>query len=119
MELKGSKNSPYKKGRNFEYRVKAKFQKAGYYCIRSAGSKGAADLIAYGNGKVLFIQCKLGKYASTTEWNELYKLCKELGVIPIWAYSENRKTYIMEMTSEKNKRGLMPMVEFDLGGKNA
>src|SRR5215211_7491719 len=41
-----SKNTAYKRGRAFEYRVKKHFEKQGYYVVRKYASKGAEDLIA-------------------------------------------------------------------------
>lgn len=36
----------YYKGRRLEYRVKEKLEKAGYFVVRAAASKGIADLVA-------------------------------------------------------------------------
>ena len=41
-----SKNTAYKRGRQFEYRVQNHFRKLGYYVKRSYASKGAEDLLA-------------------------------------------------------------------------
>jgi len=40
-------NRNYVKGRAFEYQVKHAKEKDGFYVIRSAGSKGAIDLICF------------------------------------------------------------------------
>jgi len=40
-------SSKYKKGVNFEYRVKQKLEEHGYFVVRSAGSHGVFDLIAF------------------------------------------------------------------------
>lgn len=53
--------NPYKKGRNFEYRVKSDLEKKGYYVIRSAGSHSKFDLVAVSQEEVLLIQCKTSK----------------------------------------------------------
>jgi len=45
----------YKKGANFERKVKEIFEKAGYEVVRSAGSYSEADLMVKGIGTV---QCK-------------------------------------------------------------
>lgn len=51
----------YKKGRQFEYRVKRDLEQKGYFVIRSAGSHSPFDLIAFSQEGVLFIQCKTRK----------------------------------------------------------
>lgn len=60
--------SHYRRGRSFEYTVKKWLEDEGFSVIRSAGSHGEFDLIAYRpsttNSKeieVLFIQCKAGE----------------------------------------------------------
>jgi Holliday junction resolvase len=47
----------YHKGRRFEYQVKKWLEKQGYIVLRTAGSRGFADLIAVGSlGEVIFFQ---------------------------------------------------------------
>ncbi len=62
-------NNNYKRGRAKEYRVKKKYEKCGYYVIRTAGSHGVCDLVAFGKaGNVIPIQCKpKGGYLTPTE----------------------------------------------------
>jgi Holliday junction resolvase len=43
-------NKNYIKGRNRENYIKRKYQKQGFACIRSSGSKGAVDVIAIKKG---------------------------------------------------------------------
>ena len=38
-----------------------KLRDEGYYCVRSAGSKGAIDVVAIGNGNLRLIQSKASK----------------------------------------------------------
>ena len=54
-------NRRYKKGRDFEYKIKHSLERRGYRCLRSAGSHGEYDLVAYKDNTFLFIQCKLNK----------------------------------------------------------
>ena len=58
-------NKNYIRGRAKEYRIKKKFEKMGYVCIRSAGSHSFADIIAVHPIKmsIVFIQCKPKKYS--------------------------------------------------------
>lgn len=48
------------RGTRAENAVADELGKGGYDIIRSAGSKGAADLVAVHDGVVLFVQVKLG-----------------------------------------------------------
>ena len=62
-------NVNYRRGRAKEYRVKKKYEKCGYYVVRTAGSHGVCDLVAFGKcGNVLPIQVKpKGGYITPTE----------------------------------------------------
>ena len=53
-------NRNYLSGRRFEYKVKAAWEAEGWKVLRTAGSHGEFDLIAYRGGKTtpVFIQCK-------------------------------------------------------------
>jgi len=100
-------NSNYNKGRAFEYRVKHYYERAGFFCARTAGSHSPADLIAWrevptSHGvDVVLIQCKRGKKKS-------YAAAKdELRKIPgpnwwrrvLWE-SEGRKTYMHDLAGD-------------------
>ena len=51
----------YSKGASFERRVKKELERLGYYVIRSAGSHGYADLVAFqAHRRPMLIQCKYG-----------------------------------------------------------
>lgn len=92
-----SKNTNYKKGRQFEYRVKKYYEMLGWYVRRSYASKGAEDLNAqkkiyatWGEEgkknesgyltKVLHIQCKNLKVEKPLNKDEKKRL-KELSNI--------------------------------------
>lgn len=48
----------YEQGRRFEQRVRTYLEeKSGYNVIRSAGSKGPADLVAFDQNIIMLIQC--------------------------------------------------------------
>jgi len=55
------KEANYFAGRRAEYRSIELLEKAGFICIRAAGSKGPADVVAIGNGPPLLVQVKRGK----------------------------------------------------------
>lgn len=48
----------YQKGARLERLARASLQRQGYRVMRSAGSKGAIDLVAWNTQEVRFIQCK-------------------------------------------------------------
>jgi Holliday junction resolvase len=81
-------NKKYEQGRRFEYRVKNYLIKKGYFVVRSAGSKGAADLIAIlpycNHSKVFLIQCKYGKgQIDRQEIINLTRLADKYNAIPV------------------------------------
>ena len=88
----GSK--PRKKGDNFERRVKKHLQELGFFCVRQPRS-AFPDLIALRYYmdyiQVYFIECKMNKYTSKEEKEELNRLSQEFMIIPLIAYSENKK----------------------------
>ena len=57
-------NKKYLAGKGKENRVKKKYQLMGWVVLRSAGSKGFADLTAINTieNKIIFIQCKGKKF---------------------------------------------------------
>lgn len=72
----------YVKGRAFEYAVRKQFRSAGHFVVRSAGSKGVADLVVLrqngklGASEVALVQCKAGTGISTAESAELAEVAK-------------------------------------------
>lgn len=49
-----------RRGKAFEWEVRADLERDGYMCITSAGSLGPCDIVAVAPGRVLFVQCKGG-----------------------------------------------------------
>lgn len=114
-----SKNTAYKRGRAFEYRVKKHFEKQGYYVVRKYASKGAEDLIAIKSmilqrihttdgqvipvktaSEVLLIQCKnlkVEKKLDKKEAQRLKDLAKQCGGTPLLASNANHKLNITEV----------------------
>lgn len=66
-------NKSYQKGRRAEHRLKKLLEAAGFYVIRSAGSKGKIDLVALREVAYL-IQVKVNKWGSSDELRELRKI---------------------------------------------
>lgn len=73
----------YARGAAFERRVKARLEADGWYVARSAGSKTSVDLVAVKDGRVLFIQCSLGK-KSKRELMALKDLSEDKGARPVF-----------------------------------
>ncbi len=61
------------KGRKREHRTIALLEAAGYYCTRSAASKGMFDIIGIGSTDVVLIKVKSRDWPSATEL-EQFKL---------------------------------------------
>jgi len=103
----------YQKGTQFEYLVKAKLEKKGYFVVRSAGSKGMFDLIAfspknwderrlktnciYSEYHILAIQCKSIGRINKEQIDEIVKTAKTYGLIPMLATKLNRKPILIDL----------------------
>lgn len=57
----------YAKGRKIEYKAMRELMEAGYYPIRSAGSKGIFDVIGISSVDFILIQVKSNRKASPAE----------------------------------------------------
>jgi len=78
--------SPSQLGAAFELRVKARLEKAGFFVIKSGGSRGVADLVALRHGSPpLMVQAKRGGYVGVDEWNRLLKAAEAAGALPLVA----------------------------------
>lgn len=76
--------SNYRAGTRIEHLVRDDLTAFGYYLVRSSGSKGAADLVAVGQGLVLFVQCKrLTPQIPPHERAALVQLADRLGVVGV------------------------------------
>ena len=73
----------YAKGCSFEYKARNKLQAAGYLVVRSAGSKGPADLVALRQGEVLLVQAKKNGRLSKREEAELVVIANKYGACPV------------------------------------
>ena len=95
-------NNNYRRGYNFELRVKRSLEKRGYFVVRSSGSHGPADLLAVSkDGKVLAVQCKLDGYLPAKEFKELLVLASRFSVItPVLAKKEGRRISLKKLTAE-------------------
>ncbi len=86
----------YAKGRRIEYRAMEELTEAGYYPIRSAGSKGIFDVIGISSTDFVLIQLKSNRKASPNEVEKIKKFpvpqnCKK----QIWVWVD-RKGWIKD-----------------------
>lgn len=77
----------YAKGRAFEQEVSRYLREKGIWVIRSAGSKGAADLVAWYGGRRALLQCKFGSGASKNELNVLKRMAQDM-VATAWVIAK-------------------------------
>ena len=85
--------SRYDGGADLERAAKKVLEDSGYYVVRSAGSKGAADLVALKMGEALLVQCKKGgRYLEPAERVALRKLALSVGAVCLvaWWHKEGR-----------------------------
>ena len=77
----------YSDGRKLEYAAANDLRANGYEVMRTAGSRGAADLIAIKPREILFVQCKLDGRIAPPERHKLIKLTDYLdNSVPVLAY---------------------------------
>ena len=87
----------YRKGRALEYAVKRHLEEQGYFVVRSAGSRGPADLVALKNGEILLIQCKKDGHLSKDEAYELLEAARVAGGKAVLAYPDGRRLILKEI----------------------
>ena len=90
----------YRRGYALERRTRLELEADGYRVIRSAGSKGPADLVAWCEELVRFVQVKSGKSPLSRAERE------RLEEIPLPVMSR-----VEVWTWERHGRGLKPKVE--------
>jgi len=99
--------SRYRKGHRWELKVKKIWEEKGYVVYRSAGSKGAADLIALKDGQIVLIQVKVNKKPSRSEVVKLKKeakKCKATPLLVLWN-SKKREVEVYNLNLTKRKVG--------------
>jgi len=87
--------SQYRRGADFERTLKKFLEDLGYYVVRSAGSKGKVDLVAFNLAQTWFIQCKLTGKITAAETKALKSLAKKHGAIGFVATPDNYKEYFI------------------------
>ncbi len=74
-------NKNYERGRASEYKCQRDLETEGYQTTRTAGSHGAADVIAWNTHHMRFIQCKTTVGKVTTSANSYPADRKKLAAI--------------------------------------
>ena len=88
--------SRYKKGADFERRVKKLLRELGFYVVRSAGSRGAFDLIAF-KCLVFGVQVKVSeKNLTVDEIDKAIEEAKPYNIIPLFAVRRGRKIVFLD-----------------------
>lgn len=80
----------YRQGYAFEQRVRKHLEIQDYYVVRSAGSRGLADLVAFStsHGDVKFIACRTDRARySAKEANALWHLAKRQQALGVPAHA--------------------------------
>ena len=70
--------SSKKKGLRYEYEVKKKLERQGFEVVRTAGSRGPFDLVAFKPGILLLLECTTKKDVPTDKIERLRTLAKSL-----------------------------------------
>jgi len=77
--------SNYQRGARLERLARAQLERAGYYVMRSAGSKGACDLVAWNDKCTRLIQVKAAGAADKKAIEKLRKIpCPPCGTRELW-----------------------------------
>ena len=85
IESRQPRQTMYRLGRGFEYRVRDYLRKNGYYVLRSPQSAGPADLVALRPSEVLMIQCKRNGWPGLPEALKFWELAESCGAVPCLA----------------------------------
>jgi len=75
----------YRRGADLERAAKHYLEDNGYYVIKSAGSKGIADLVGIKPGEILYVQCKLDGYLTPAERVSFRQAALASGAVPVVA----------------------------------
>ena len=82
----------YTNGRRHEYLVRDELEAFGYRCVRAAGSKGKADIVALKPGVVLLVQVKVGgPQIAPQERSDLFEMAQDAGALAIVAHKPLRQ----------------------------
>lgn len=83
--VKHGPRNAYAQGKRLEYKVINELRALGFVTMRSAGSKGAVDVIALRPGELLLVQVKRTTPPGPAAWNALFDMASWVSGVPILA----------------------------------
>ena len=91
--------SNYTRGRRREHQARAILEAAGYTVIRSAGSKGAADLAAWNGDHLRLVQIKAGARGASPAERDAFALVPVPigGTREIWRFRVRGQAPLIEV----------------------
>jgi hypothetical protein len=91
--------SNYTRGRRREHQARAILEAAGYTVMRSAGSKGCADLAAWNGDHLRLIQIKAGARGASPAEREAFARVPvpPMATREIWRFRERGQAPIVEV----------------------
>ena len=96
----------YRRGADFERKVRTYFTKRGFVVFRSSGSRGPCDLVALKAEEVTLIQCRKNGRMNQAERDSLAIVGHELGcrVFLAWQGEKGIRLEELEATKEEELR---------------
>lgn len=104
-------------GRRIEHLVRHDLEANGYTVMRSAGSKGAVDLLAMKPNQMLFVQVKRSGTLPPVQWNRLFDLAWMFPGLAIPVLAEKmpgRPIRYYRLLGRKDAPGRQPYTLFEI-----
>jgi Holliday junction resolvase len=106
--------NPYRRGRRFEYRTRDYLRKQGWYVVRQPRSM-FPDLLAFREGAILLVECKLRGYMPPAERRSIVRLARNhiQGSKPILAFRKDGRLLLFQVSprSAKFDKPFDPQIE--------
>ena len=83
----------YANGARLERDAKDQLETDGYWCVRSAGSKGVVDVLAMKPGQMLMVQAKKDGVCPPAERAALLELASRFEALPLVAFRDRGVKY--------------------------
>ena len=90
----------YRRGYAFEQRVRKYLESCGFYVVRSAGSKGVADLVGFrlgSNEPPIFVQCKTDGVISSAERQRFWETSIDCSAVAYIASRNKRNELVFSL----------------------
>lgn len=104
----------YRRGADFERKVRESMAAHGYVSVRAAGSHTPADVYCFRFGELVFIQCKRDGRLDPKEWNDFLVYCWKAGAVALVAMKgeKGKGVRYMRITATKKGGGPQPWEEW-------